>query len=279
MRGAALALLLVALATEPAGATGERRVASTTVCADQYVLALAAPGQIVALSPDATDATLSFAAARAASYPRVEPSAEALLALKPDVVLSEGYARRDTGRLLARLGIDVMMVPEASSFAGVAAALRAIGARIGRAARAEALIADTERRLAALEAEAAGQPRPAALYLLPTGTTAGRATYLDEVLTTAGFRNDAALRGLHGWRRIALEDLVRQPPTLLITSFADRRSHSVITGFAANRATRSLLARTPTITVPNALWVCAGPMLIDAAEHLSRSRARLGADP
>src|SRR5262245_13426043 len=55
-----LALVGIALASSMAGAAdAPKRIASFNVCADQLVLALADPDQIVALSPNARDPAIS----------------------------------------------------------------------------------------------------------------------------------------------------------------------------------------------------------------------------
>lgn len=70
MRVAAVLLALLggaAVGTAGWAAEPPPRVAAATVCADQYVLALADQAQIVALSPDATDPYLSLMAEQAAA--------------------------------------------------------------------------------------------------------------------------------------------------------------------------------------------------------------------
>ena len=63
---AILALAVLALAGMPAGAADPpRRVASFNVCADQLVIALADPDQIVGLSPYASDPAISVVAEKA----------------------------------------------------------------------------------------------------------------------------------------------------------------------------------------------------------------------
>lgn len=259
---------LFALSLTSARAETLPRVASTTVCADQYLLALAAPEQIVALSGYARDPALSHYAARANSYPQTRGTAEELVALKPDLVLGEGYSLRATQALLAREGIHLVMLPAPESFDGVAQALRDIGSAIGRWKAGAAAAADLARRRDAL-AQAAPETRVSALYLLPSGSSAGRGTFIDDVLTAAGVANYAAAHGMKGWGRASLETMVAEPPALLVLGFFDRRARSASAGFAANPVFLRALARTPRLEVPNALWICAGPMLIGASEYIA----------
>ena len=79
---ALLAFSLTAAAPAP-----PRRIVSLNTCADQYVLALADPGQIAALSPYGHDPELSAAVAKARRFPVLKRPAEEVLALRPDLVI------------------------------------------------------------------------------------------------------------------------------------------------------------------------------------------------
>src|SRR5262245_2374330 len=75
MKLAAFLAFLFFAAPALAGAPALPRVASLSVCADQYLLALADPSQIAGLSVDATDPALSFYAAKAGAFPRLRQQA------------------------------------------------------------------------------------------------------------------------------------------------------------------------------------------------------------
>ena len=85
-----------------------------------------------------------------------------------------------TGALEA-VGIPVL-VYEMQSFEQLFAVTRALGRLTGREARAEALVADWQRRLAALEQRYAGQPPVRVFYEVryPNLLAAGRASIVDE---------------------------------------------------------------------------------------------------
>jgi iron complex transport system substrate-binding protein len=247
------------------------RVASLSVCADQFLLTLADPSQIAALSAQSRDPALSFHATEARNYPMTRGRAEEILALHPQIALSDNYANAGTLRLLEAVGIEMIVLPDAHSIADVEQALRDIGRAIGRAAAGEAAAVALEKRRADLAATRPGNPARA-LYLLPTGATAGRGTYVDEVIALAGFANDAARRGITGWHRLSLEELLLDPPPLVIMSFMDRNADAIGMSFGTNPVRERIPALAKPIDVPNALWPCAGPMLTEAAAYL---RARL----
>jgi iron complex transport system substrate-binding protein len=247
------------------------RVVSLSVCADQYVLALADPSQIAALSLTARDPAMSFYAERAKAFPLIGPHAEEILALHPDLVVTDDYSDASTLRLLTRIGIRTILVPDVESFNDLQSALRAMGDALGRHEAGDAAASELAVRVAALEAARPANP-PSVLYLLPTGATAGPGTYVDETLRLAGFSNDAARRGITGWRRLALEALIADPPPHAVVSFFIDPLASTGTIMESNPAAARIGALAHPIAVPNALWPCGGPMLIEAAEFLRNAR-------
>ena len=113
---------------------------SLNLCTDQW-LVLLAPEQVVGLSPLARDPALSFVAARAAYLPVVRASAEAVMALHPDLVLGARFGARTTLELLERAGYRVERLDLPDDFPGIRAAIRATAALLGVPDRAAPLIA------------------------------------------------------------------------------------------------------------------------------------------
>lgn len=245
------------------------RVASATVCADQYVVALAAPGQVVAVSPLATDPWLSLMAEEAARFRSVRPSAEGYLEAGVDVVVTNAWTDHQTAALLERFGVTVIRLPMPDTYDGVADAIRTVAKAMGREARGEALVADMRRRLAAVAAAAAGQGQRA-LYVRPGGGTAGAETFVDAVMGTVGLTNHAALQGQQGWGSYSLEQFIATPPDMLVTSFFNPPHPGVYGAFGDHPAFVRRAEALPRADVPGAQWVCGGWSLAVAAEHLAR---------
>jgi len=259
--------LLLALMTGTQARAELPRVVSTGVCADQYVVALAAPGQIAGLSPDARKASLSPIATQAAHYATVPTNLEALLAASPDLVIGEGYVAARMKPFLEAHGIAVMPMPAPETLDGVAQALRDLGRALARSEAGDEAARAFNAARTALAATRPAQPPPA-LYLLPTGTTAGAGTFIDEVMRLGGYSNLAADRGIKGWAHVPLETLVRTPPDIVLAGFFDMAATTALAGFSAAPLTRRTLAHAKVIAIPDALWVCPGPALIDAARSL-----------
>ncbi len=242
---------LVCLAGWPSFA--QRNVVSLNLCTDQ-LLVLLAPERVAALEPLARDPALSFVAAQAARLPTVRADAEAVLALRPDLVLAGRYGAQGTVALLRTRGVRVVQIEEAEDFAAVAAQVTQVAGLLGVAARGQALVAEMGRRLASAH-KRAGR----AVLWEAGGWTAGPGSFGDAVLRAAGLAN----AGTGG--RIGLEALLAARPDLLVTEAA-ARFPSMATDLAWHPALAGLARR----TVAPPLLVCAGPFSTAAVDAVAR---------
>jgi cation diffusion facilitator family transporter len=250
-----LALLLVALpaAAKPA------RVVSLNLCADQFLVALAEPRNIAALSPLATDPALSAVATQAARFPRVRPNAEAVLALRPDLAIAGAWGARDAESILRARGVPVLRLALAEDFQAIRAQLRRVGAALEETARAEALVAMMDDSLARIDA----RPRGAALLWQAAGFTPGQGTLADAVLRAAGRTNAAPFQG---YGTVRLEALVTAPPALLVLPARVQGGPSLSEALLAHPA----LAAVPSTRIEPAWLACGGPHTVQAVQALAR---------
>jgi iron complex transport system substrate-binding protein len=244
-------MILLLLLASPAQAA---RVVSLNLCTDDY-LVLLAPGVVVALSPLATDPSLSVVADAARALPWVRADAEAVLLLRPDLVLAGPYGAETTLAALARHGLRIERTGLPQNFAAIRAETRRMAAILGVPARGEALLADMDASLAAI------QPRPPirALYLEARGYTVGPGSLEDAVLRAAGF-TDAGAGGRPG-----LEAIVSHPPQLLVVAAAPK-----FPSLATELLQHPALTGIPRRTVPPALLACGGPWTAQAAALLAQ---------
>lgn len=278
---AAITALACLLASPAAGADPQMgpaaRVVSLDYCADAYLLALAAPGAIAALSPDA-DAPYSYIRDRANAFPQHGGSAEEILTLAPDLVLRSGVADRRLDGFLERQAIPTASLGYAQSLADARQALRSAGAALGREARADQLLAEMDRRQARLAERVAALdalgPRPTALYVTPSGITTGSGTYIDEAFGMAGIVNLLGSEGVEGFSLLTVEDLATRRPDLMVASFFDsRRGWRADWRFAQHPVAARAMGRAARVAVPARQWGCAGYYLLDAVESLIDGRA------
>ena len=183
-------------------------------CADQYVLALSPRASIVGLSTRADDAD-SRLRALARGLPRRRIDLESALAAEPQAVVRYWGGDPRLVRALESRGVTVVTIGEAAGFADVRRNIRAVAAALDRRPQGEALIADMDARLR----RAAGAWRGTrALYLTPSGVTAGSGTLVDAVMRAAGMTNAEARPG---YQTVSLEGLALDPPKTVVLGFFD----------------------------------------------------------
>jgi iron complex transport system substrate-binding protein len=262
---------LLALLIAGAGAAAPLpRVASINLCADQLVLAIADPAQIVTVSWLAADAEESLAPELAAQYPLNYGSAEELLGYHPDVVIAGEYTNGFTRALLKRLGYRVIELPPETSIAAIETNLRTVAQAIGRAAEGEAAIEALRARAHAIGAHRrAATPR--AVVLRPGGFTVGADTLADSLMALAGARNVAAEQGLDRWGSLSIEALVRSAPELLILTDYRRREPSLASAVLDHPVLAEIATSHRTVSVRAAYWACGLPQSLESAAQLQRA--------
>lgn len=245
------------------------RVASVDLCADAWVIELADRERVIALSWQ-VDAPISPAPDWARQLPRAWADAERLIALDPDLAIFGPGGPGRAAPVLSAAGIETLTLPWGEDFDALRASARATGEALGREAEAETFIADLDDRLAALEARADARGwSPSVFYLAVSGGTAGDGTMIDAAIRAAGGRNAAAEAGASGWIQADAEWAFRVRPDLVVTSYFHEGYRSAGNIGQRHAAFRRLVERHPSVEVPGALWSCAGPGLIEAAERIA----------
>lgn len=258
------AAVLALLAAPPALAAP--RVVSLDQCADQFVLALAAPDSIAGVSPRADDAD-SWMREAGRRAPRVRPTLEAVLARRPQVVVRHWGGDARLTAALQRRGVAVVQVEEAADFDGVRANVRRVAAALDARPRGEALVRDMDARLARAEGAWGGQ---SALYLTAGGWTAGPGSLVEAILRAAGLRGQG---GEAIYAPVSIERLILDPPRRMVLGFfealrADRRGpgrHPSVRRRARERAVASL---------PGSMLGCPGWFAAEGAERLAAAAPR-----
>jgi iron complex transport system substrate-binding protein len=237
-----------------------QRIVSLNTCADQYVLALADPAQIAALSPYGHDPELSAAVAKARHFRTLKRPGEEVLAIRPDLLIgfpdgAGGVVGAPPGRW-RKLGLT-----SADSFASIRVQIRQVAAAVGHRERGEALIRSIERDLASLSpARRSG----VAAYYQRRGYMTGTGTLVDELIRRAGLTNLAAKLGKPALAQVPLEQLIAAKPDWLIVESGSEKVVDQGTEMLQHPVLRSI----PRIRVPQAWTVCGGPAYVKAARSI-----------
>jgi iron complex transport system substrate-binding protein len=267
------AALIAALAASSAAAQTPPSVASINLCADQLVLVLADPGQIVTVSWLAADPEESMLAEAAARYPLNYGSAEELLRYDPDVVIAGEYTTPFTRLQLERLGYDVVTIVPETTIADIERNLRIVGRALAREARAERQVAELRERVRASAARKPGQPL-AAVVVRPGGFTVASDSLAHDLMMLAGVRNVAAEQGLDRWGSLSMETLVRSSPDLLVFSNYHASEPSLANTVLEHPALVRLGVRHRSVIVPARLSSCGLPQSLESVALLQEAAAR-----
>ena len=201
----------------------------------------------------------------------VAPSLEAIVALKPDLVVATSAGNgEEVFRQLGRLGIPVYVV-NPMRLSDVFDLIVRLGALTGRDAEAARLSASLSARARAVAERVAALPRPRVLYVLwpdPLIVPA-RGALVSELLALAGAASVTA-EGGDGYPRYGLEAAVAGSPEVIILA-----SHSHGQGPMARDkwdrfATLPAVQSGRVYTVSGDLLHRYGPRVVDGLEQLAR---------
>ncbi len=200
----------------------------------------------------------------------LNPNLERIVALRPDLVLGSPEANRiETADRLGRLGIPLYGVT-AHTMDETLFSIEDLGRVLNREAEARRLVEQLRQRIAAVEHRVAGRRPPKVLFVVwyrPL-TTAGRRTFVDDVIRRAG--GVSITDDLPGeWPRMSLEEALRRNPDVILfprsESFApDLDEFQRLPGWRDLRAVRDrrLYFVSDTIIRPS-------PRLVNALEEVA----------
>jgi iron complex transport system substrate-binding protein len=264
-------LVVLAALVGLSGAAPPRRVVSLNPCLDGILLSVADRRQIAALSHYSREPSQSAVAAEARRYPFTWGSAEEIVALNPDLVLTSGMGAVALTGVLPHLGIRQARFAVPATVDESLAQIARVSSLVGHADRGTALAARIRAALAAA-APRPGEARLGALIYEYHGLASGPHTLVDELMRRTGFDNLAPRYGLRRTGDVPLDALVAQPPQVLLAGrlapgepvWADRElSHPVL---------KALPPSVRRETFPEQLMFCGGPSIIPAVQALARAR-------
>jgi len=252
-----------AAAASPKVAEPPKRIVSLNLCADQYLLALADPGQITALTRFARDPDMSAGATAAAHIPMTRGSAEDVLALDPDLIVATPGRRSGTRAAIAKQKYPTLDLPSAGSYDAIVGQIRDVAKAVGHPERGEAMIRRMDAELAALPRIHSGR---LAAHYQRRGYMTGTGTLIDDLMQRVGLTNLAAKLGKPALSQLTIEQLIAAHPDYLIVESASDRVRDEGTEMLHHPALRDI----PRIRLPQAWTVCGGPAYVEAARSLTR---------
>lgn len=255
------------------------RIVSTAPSITEILFALGLGDRVVGVS------TYCRFPLEAVKLPKVgtflSPDAEVIAGLRPDLVvvheISTGIDRK-----LASLRIPFIVV-DRGTLASVFSSIRQIATAAGAPARADALVADIERRLDAVRRAGSAAPHPRVLFIIGRSpgmlsdlVAVGPGSYINELIEIAGGRNVLAIKGQPEYPRISMETVLRLDPDVIVDTVdmgeteAERRLRQPINErlWSAYGTLTAVKARRLHAATSDALLV-PGPRVVDAAEWVA----------
>ena len=269
-----VALCILALAPG-LRAAGPARIVSTSPSITETLFALGLGDRVVGVS------TYCRFPPQVATLPKVgsflKPDAELIAGLRPDLVVVHEVGN-GLDRRLASLRIPFIIV-ERGTLASAYSSMRRIAAAAGVPERADALVADVQRRLDTIRREGSARPKPGVLFIIGRrpGQLAdliaiGPGSYINELIEIAGGINVMAIAGQPEYPRISMETVLRLNPDVIVDTVdmgdtdAERRGRQPVNerlwnayGMLTAVRTRQVhAATTDALVVP-------GPRVVEAA--------------
>lgn len=263
-------------ATDDAGRTVRlrhpaRRVVSLLPAATETLWALGAGNRLVGRTDFDTEPHLAHLPSVGGG---LDPSLEALVALRPELVIAwETAGGAPLRHRLEALGIPVFAV-QTQDTAAVFANVERLGHLTGRDRAADSLAARIRAGLDSVRASVAGLPRPSVLYVVGTdpAMTAGPRTFVTQLIGVAG--GSTIFPDLEqDWPQLSLEEIVRRQPEVVIvpveeeTDTAAALSRLDAPGWRELRAVRCGGVR----VVDETLLHRPGPRIAESARVLRRA--------
>jgi len=236
-------------------ASGALRVASLDLCADEYLLLLARPGEIASVSRVAQIPADSVLWRQARRYPANQRGLESVIWTRPNLLLMTGGGGRATSLIAQRLHVRTITLSYPASIPQVEANMVRVATALGDVERAEGW----RRRLARLRANPL--PQRDSIFLSGGGASVTAGSLGAQWMALAGFRQRPLPNG-----RASLETLATRPPAVLLRSTYRRAQPSLGQRWLDHPLARRSGART--IDTDGRPWTCAGPLMIAEIERL-----------
>ena len=273
-----LVVLAVAATGVGAGAADEpRRIVSLVPATTEMLFVMGAGDRIAGVS------TYDRFPPDVARIPKVggllDPDVERLLSLKPDLVIVYD-TQTDLKRQLERAAIPIFGYRH-RDLRDITETMRALGARIGAAAAADAAARGIEQQLAATGRRVAGRPRPKTLLVFgrEQGTlrqinASGGYGFLHDVLELAGGANVLADLQRQAVDMSSEMVLTRAPEVILELHYGDSLRPERL---GPERLVWNALASVPAVRTNRVYllggdeFVVPGPRIVIAAERFART--------
>jgi iron complex transport system substrate-binding protein len=282
MRRLMLLLNTAALLLPLAGAAEPQRIVSTAPSITEILFALGLGDRVAGVTTFCTYPAEAMKKPKIGGY--ANPSIEAILALRPDLVVVLRDARQ-SGAKLRSMGLNTIDLDsrDVNSIAGIYSSIERIGTAAGVPDRARELTGRLRSELDSVRARAAKLSRKRVMFLI--GRTprtlegliaVGKASFISELMEVAGgdnIFNDAVAP----YPKVSIEEVLARNPDVILdmgdipreSSITEQHKQSVVQLWRRYPALKAVRENAVYAVASDAL-VIAGPRAAEAARILAR---------
>ena len=269
-----VAMIALALPGSTTLAATLPRLISMNVCADQLLLTLADPEQILGLSRFARDGWQSQAG-DISRYQVLSGGAEDVLLIRPDIVVASAFDKRSTRELLKAKGLHLVELAVPKTLDEARQQIREAGDITGHPDRAAVEIARLDAALARAR-RAVSERHYRVLPLSRRGWVAGSDSFVGSLLGETGLRSAAGDLGFAFGGFASLEAIVNLRPDFIVVSQAGDTAKDDGQAFLLHPALERFYPPEKRIVIPERMTECGGVLLADALDALTAEVKRVG---
>lgn len=197
------------------------RILTLAMGLDSIVLGMLPEDRLIAVNALADDPASSNIVTKAQKIQRKikNPSAEEVLALKPDLVFVYNWGKAEIVDNLRELGIKTIVVKGPKSINDVKDNIKTIAGGIGEAAKGTQLIAMMDTKLSEIKTKIDNikpEERKKIVLISLMTSYGGKGCTFDDICQYAGVINGVSAVGLHNGQQLTKEVLVAINPDILI---------------------------------------------------------------
>ena len=269
-----LGLVTVLLLPMTLAAAPPQRIVSMNVCTDQLLLDLVARERIASLSYIAADPRTSAVANDIQGIHLNHGTAEEIVSLAPDLILTGQFGLRPTIAVLKRLGYTILEIPMAEALSDIENNILTLGRTLGAEERATALVANFARRLDRLSYRG-DEPRSVFVNYDANGWTTGQTGLLADIVHRAGLATPGDALGFDRARRVSLETLLLLQPALIDLGYPWDDPPALASELRRHPALQAVMRSAESLEIPDSAWLCGTAHSLDALEQLRNARDAL----
>ncbi len=271
-----LPLLLVAIACL---AAGPQRIVSTAPSITEMLFALGLGDRVVGDTIYCRYPEAARHITKIGTY--IAPNLEAILALRPDLVVIQENPVRLKGRFEA-VHLNVLELRQ-TTVGDIYASIATLGAVAGVEERAEALNASLRGQLDEIRRRVAPLPKRRMMFIVGRSPNAiegliavGRASYLNDLIRVAGGENVFA-NAPSPYPKVSLEEVLARNPEVIV-DMGEMADPEGVTDEQKARVVRlwqryphlAAVERNAAYAVASGIFVVPGPRMVDAARAFAR---------